>query len=645
MSLWQIAARNIWQSRSRYLAYLGSAAFSVMIYFLYTALRLHPMAQGGFRGAGYIAEAMKGTTVVIGVFTFLFLLYSNSAFVRSRMKEFGLLSLMGLSRLQLIGLILAESLMIGAVAVAAGIAAGLLFEKLFFMAISALLRLPEQIPFWAGAPVWLETTGVFGSFFLLVSLVSLRSVLGKNIIGLVRAGRQPKGAPKFSRSKAILGLLLVLIGYAWACVPNMAVVIIGVFPVTLIVSIGTYLLMQEGSIAFLSWLQKRERFFYRPGNFLNVSQLVYKMQDNYRVLSAVALLVAVILSAVGTAATTYVVVTSDTLNSHPHAIQVIRLGGDPATDRTQVDAILQKHEVTGLTYQALTTRMVLYKDLMVTVVPYSFYAGVSRREGEIAPPPAPDEAISVSHLFIPKSYRPPDTVTAVPLTVDDQVIPLRVRQDHAGRIMNPAGQATPTLVVADQLFEQILAKTPAESRIHYLIWNGPTWRSRPTQNAVEELKSLYPDARLANGLYPFTNTVETYLGMISSMGMILFIGLFISLVFFAATFSLLYFRLFTEMDEDRKYFKRLQQIGVSRSEMRGLALRQTGVIFLVPFLTGLVHSTFAMQALGTLTSRMVLQYGWAVAAGYLVLYGIGFGLAYNGYWRSIESGLVGREAA
>jgi len=43
--------------------------------------------------------------------------------------------------------------------------------------------------------------------------------------------------------------------------------------------------------------------------------------------------------------------------------------------------------------------------------------------------------------------------------------------------------------------------------------------------------------------------------LISAVGVALFIGLFVSLVFFAATCSLLYFRLFTEIDEDRRYIR------------------------------------------------------------------------------------------
>lgn len=639
MSLWQIAARNVWQSRGRYVAYLASAAFSVMIYFLYSALIYHPELQSGYRGAGYVVEGMKGSTVVIAIFTFLFLLYSNSAFVRSRMKEFGLLSLLGLSRGQLIGLILFESLIVGAVAVAGGMTLGLLFMKLFFMAISALVRLPEALPFYAGPKVWLHTLTLFGSFFVIVSLASLRSVLRRNIIGLVRAGRQPKGAPTFSRWKTALGLILLLGGYAWASIPNPVAVILGIMPVTAMVSVGTILLMREGSIAFLTWLHKRERFFYRPGPFLNVSQLVYKMQDNYQVLSSVAILVAVILTAVGTAFTLYVVITGDTLATHPHAVQVATpAGAAHSAAVAQVEAALEKHGVTGLTSHTLVTRKVLLAESeeMVTLVPYSFYAGVERQAGETLPLSGDDQAIKVLTFMIPEAYRK-DEHPADRLVAEEQSVDLTITTDAAGRITNTAGEPGSTLVVSDATFAALMEKTPVEQQVQFTFWDGPTWRSGPMQQAAADLRTQNEE------ITALSMTVEVFHAAISSMGLVLFIGVFISLVFFAACFSLLYFRLFTEIDEDRRYFRRLQQVGVSSGEMKSLALKQAAVIFFVPFVGGLIHSTFAMKALGTVTSRTVLQYGWGVALCYLVLYGLCFGATCTSYWRSLQAGLGGRE--
>ena len=74
VTLRRLAIQNVWRSRGRYLAYVGSAAFAVAIYFLYTTLAYHPTLKGGYFGANYVAIATQAAAIVIAAFTFLFLL-------------------------------------------------------------------------------------------------------------------------------------------------------------------------------------------------------------------------------------------------------------------------------------------------------------------------------------------------------------------------------------------------------------------------------------------------------------------------------------------------------------------------------------------------------------------------------------------
>lgn len=645
MSLWQLAARNVWQNRGRYISYLASATFSVMIYFLYIALVRHPELQSGYRGAAYVVTGMRAAAVVIAGFTLLFLLYANSAFVQSRLKEFGLLSLMGITKFQLVQIMLFEGLIVAGVALTAGIGLALLFLRLFLLAISTLLQLPEAIPFHAGAPVWTETILLFGSFFLLVSLLSMQGVLRRRVIQLIRAARQPKGAPSFSRWKTALGLLLLLGGYAWASIPNMMVIVLGVVPVTVMVSLGTFLLLREGSIAFLTWLHRRERYFYRPGPFLSVSQLVFKMQENYRVLSAATILMAVILTAVGTTASLYAVASLDTQQNFPHALQIIKHERVESKDEAdQINRALEKQGVTGLVQTDLVTvRGSLRRgDRLdeVYLLPYSFYKGVDRPEGELLGLGESRDAILVDvapAAPAQRSARAPEAQTSE-LVIGERHLELSVFRDSTGRVLNADPLVRLTLVLPDERFAELVGPVPATARTAITVWDGAQWKSPAVQAVSQEFALRFR----STGAAYFQSTVEPYLETVATLGMALFIGVFVSLVFFASACSLLYFRLFTEIEDDRKYFRRLAELGVGEPDLKRLALKQAMVIFFVPFLTGLIHSTFAMKALGTLAMRTVLQYGWMVAAGYLVLYALYFAVSYNFYWRSLRVGLRGQ---
>lgn len=638
MSLWQVAAKNVWQTRGRYFSYLGSAAFAVMIYFLYTAMALHPdLASTYAGGPGVIlAKGMTAAAVVIALFTFLFLLYANAAFLQSRMKELGLLSLMGVTRKQMVGMLLCENLIVGVAALLLGLGLGVLFLKLFFMAVSVLLRLPQQIPVYAGLPVWGQTLAVFGSLFLVVAAASLRPILKRSTIELIRAARQPKAAPKFSRWKAALGLLLVAGGYLWASSPNQVSIVMGIIPVTTMVSVGTYFVMRESSIAILEWLHRRKAYFYRPGPFLNVSQLIFKMQDNYRVLADVAVLVAVILTAIGTVVSVFVVFTADAVASTPHAVQIHQYGGadlEPAV--TQVESVLERYGVAELTPYLLETGDVQIgeRGLDATLMPYAMYSALRGADGKKLPLTGPDEAIVV----YPSNWGPTEPFEDR-VVVGEEELTLRLLPDHDGKVLNSDGSTVVTLVVSDEHFAAWLERIPQADQLSVAFWAGSNrWKGEAFGAALTELRTLFP-AESKTG--PFlSSTRESYDLAVSSLGAALFIGIFVSLVFFAACCSLIYFRLFTEIEDDRKYYRRLQQLGATDGELRRLARQQATVIFFVPFILGLAHSTFAMQALGTLMQQTVLQYGWMVAAAYLLLYTLYFLGSCSAYWRSISAGL------
>lgn len=642
-----------------------------MIYFLYTSLAHHPYFQGGYRGQEFVVELIKAASGVIAIFTFLFLAYAGAAFTRSRMKEFGLLSLVGLTRGQLVRMIVWENVIIAVAALVLGLGVGLLFLKLFFMIISLLLRMPEALPFYTGWSVWRQTLIVFGTSFGIVSLLSLRGVLRRNIVELVRAGRQPQTNPTFSPWRALLGVLLVGGGYTWASVPQQMLIFAGIVPVTLMVSVGTYFVVREASIALLYWLRRRERFFHRPGPFLTISRLIFKIQENYRVLSAVSILVAVILTAIGTLFAFYVVVEADARAVSPQALQLVFENAPPGVQEEAVAAaqsLLQKHGVNGLTpihgrfpratlvvdgglkelpMQTLYFGTAMKDEFPVIVVPHSIYAQLFRPEGQIVPVAGEQAAVHV-HGF---AY--PEALGTEPqphhLHVGDASLPLLVSDDHTGRLFNGVVLEWDAVVVTDATFEQLVTDLPDAKYVSVALWTGQAWRGNGMRDAVAELRTMFPVGNAGAGgpgagdrgaeggpAIELTTTIEAYEALVSDFGLGLFIGVFVSLVFFAASCSLLYLRLFTELDEDRRYYTRLQQLGVSEGDLRRLAGIQAIVVFFVPFVVGLIHSTFAMQALGTIILRTVLHYGWLVAMAYLALYAVYFAVTFTIYRRALR---------
>ena len=79
---------------------------------------------------GNMLQSMLGFGVfVIGIFSLIFLYYTNSFLIRRRQKEFGLYNILGMGKRNLVKILLWENVLTAAASIAAGLIFGILFSQ------------------------------------------------------------------------------------------------------------------------------------------------------------------------------------------------------------------------------------------------------------------------------------------------------------------------------------------------------------------------------------------------------------------------------------------------------------------------------------------------------------------------------------
>lgn len=97
MTFIQFAFNNVKRNTRAYLSYFLSCMFSVMVFFMYAVAVFHPdIAEYEFRDI--VQRGIIASEVIIYGFSFLFVLYSTGSFIKSRKKEYGLLTTLGISK-------------------------------------------------------------------------------------------------------------------------------------------------------------------------------------------------------------------------------------------------------------------------------------------------------------------------------------------------------------------------------------------------------------------------------------------------------------------------------------------------------------------------------------------------------------------
>ena len=163
MNSFSIAFKMFRSNLKTYGFYLAVMIFAVAVYYEFMVLKYDPSF---LKAKDIIAAAQSSSTVtsiVLTIFLFFFMWYSGSFFLKQRKKEIAIYSLMGISTRKIGRIFAIESLFTGIFSISAGLAAGILFSRLFMMAVAKVALLDVAIGFSIPTRGVTELLMVFGA--------------------------------------------------------------------------------------------------------------------------------------------------------------------------------------------------------------------------------------------------------------------------------------------------------------------------------------------------------------------------------------------------------------------------------------------------------------------------------------------------
>src|SRR5690606_41250139 len=310
-------------------------------------------------------------------------------------------------------------------------------------------------------------------------------------------------------------------------------------------------------------------------------------------------------------------------------------------DRKVLDEDITKHKLNVSKEQQINGLKLEQYKLNINEITYSF--GNDELSTMIIPQSEFNDKVKSSkqlnlsneEAVVSKSYfnNLVDYTGTIKGNVGDQAIELPVTEIRTDTVMNTIYYWSYFLViVSDEYYEQLLTHENVQTFTIHGIELSDLNKRLPM---LEELISHIYEAADENVHY--TRNI-VYQNFVQSTSLTIFIGMFICLLFFIAAGSLIYFKLFTERDEDVAMFKGLSRIGMTYKEMRKIITTQIGIIFFLPCIVGIIHALFAMLALDSLLGETYWMYAMIVFGIYVVMQIIYFIIASNSYLHSIGKG-------
>lgn len=664
----RLAKQNIRNNKSTYIPYMITCIFCIAMIYMMEFLRDCPTLDQAVRQADEVRMIVFTGEIVVEIFCIIFLIYSNSFLMKRRQKEIGLYNILGLERNHIGIVMFLETIITSIGSLAGGIATGIIGSKLALLLLLKLLHIPSVLGFYISVKGIFTCLFMFGIVFLMILFLNLAKIHLSRPVELLRGNNTGEKEPAAKWLMALIGFICLGAGYYLAVTTESPIKAITIFLLAVIlVMAGTYLLFTAGSIVILKFLRRRKSFYYRTGNFISISGMLYRMKQNAIGLASICILSTGVLLMISMTVSIYFGMNDIMLNRYPYdvdmsvtsiseeecqtaieafekAIADNKVPVEKSVEEIYLDIVCSKNGDQILIKPTNTIRnsdSVLVLSLL-DQAEYERLTGISANlnDGEIFawyPSAVQKDSVTVDE----KEFTVKKWMDKNPLTCGEDAV-----SDNA------------VLVVTDEDFKKfdemrtemykVVSSAPAgEDLTLHLgldITGSETEKiefGTPVMETVKDLKKsggLSENAWIISGIRQ-----QEYESYYADNGSLLFIGIFLGSLFLMGTAMIIYYKQISEGYEDQKRFEIMQKVGLSRREVRSSVRRQILMVFFLPLLMAMLHITMAFPMI----RRLLLLFGMTntklfigCTAGTVLIFAVVYGVIYlvtaRSYYHIVE---------
>ena len=664
----RLAKQNIRNNKSTYIPYMITCIFCVAMIYMMEFLRDCPTLDQAVRQADEVRMIVFTGEIVVEIFCIIFLIYSNSFLMKRRQKEIGLYNILGLERNHIGIVMFLETIITSIGSLAGGIATGIIGSKLALLLLLKLLHIPSVLGFYISVKGIFTCLFMFGIVFLMILFLNLAKIHLSRPVELLRGNNTGEKEPAAKWLMALIGFICLGAGYYLAVTTESPIKAITIFLLAVIlVMAGTYLLFTAGSIVILKFLRRRKSFYYRTGNFISISGMLYRMKQNAIGLASICILSTGVLLMISMTVSIYFGINDIMLNRYPYdvdmsvtsisekecqtaieafekAIADNKVSVEKSVEEIYLDIVCSKNGDQILIKPTNTIRnsdSVLVLSLL-NQAEYERLTGISAKlnDGEIFawyPSAVQKDSVTVDETeFTVKKWLDKNPLTCGEDAVSDNAVLVVTDEDfkkfddmrtemYKGVSSAPAGEDLTLhlgLDITGSETDKIDFGTPVMEAVKNLRKNGGLSENSWITSGIrqQEYESYYADN-----------------------GSLLFIGIFLGSLFLMGTAMIIYYKQISEGYEDQKRFEIMQKVGLSRREVRSSVRRQILMVFFLPLLMAMFHITMAFPMI----RRLLLLFGMTntklfigCTAGTVLIFAVVYGLIYlmtaRSYYHIVE---------
>ncbi len=595
----RLAVSNIKNNRKTYVPFILTSILTVMMYYIIDALA----GNKSIEIVNVITVLRMGCGVMV-VFSVIFLFYTNSFLIKRRKKEIAVYNILGMGKGHIGKMLTVETLIVGGISIAGGIAGGMAFGKLMHLLLIRIIHYDVGMEFHISVQSVSDTVILFAFIFFLTWFYNLFQIRLANPIELLRGGSAGEKEPKTKVILALIGVVTMAAGYYLAVSTKNPLEAINTFFVAVIlVIIGTYALFLAGSIALLKLLRKRKKFYYKSNHFVSVSGMIYRMKQNAVGLANICILSTIVLVMISSTVSLYVGVDDVMAYRYPNDYQMTLYEAsqekiDKANKLIEEELDrggLKKEGETACHYgtavlisqggnKFTTSENGTYSPRDLTelyVIPQEDYqklenTSTSLKENEV-----------IIYTTAENYGRDSIQIDGRKFQVTEELDDFVLEEKNQSRV----APGMYMIVANDEVAMQL---DSLKSGLRYDIDFDMTGsdeekavvEEKIADRITEELPGTYFTSRQAG--------TESFFGF---YGCLFFIGMYLGFMFLVATVLIIYYKQISEGLDDRERYVIMQKVGMDKREIRRAIRSQILIVFFLPLLFSILHIMVAFNVI------------------------------------------------
>ena len=653
-----LAVSNLKKNRTLYIPFsIASITMMVITYILLALSTNKTILQSN--GGNTVVMALGFGVVIMLLVSTLTMIYANGFVMKNRSKEFGLYSILGLSRSQIQLLQVVEMLLFAVINLIVGLVLGVLFNRLAFALLLKAMRFTVPISYEFQFVSVIMIGILFSGIFVFLMILNAIKIRVSRPLELLREKKSGEKTGRFLSIRALIGV--AILGYAYYISQSIESPIKALgwfFVAVLLVVIATYILFDAGSIALLRFLKNRKTFYYRPINFISVSNLIFRMRKNAMGLASICILSTMVLVTLGTTGSLQFGAQEVINRTNPtdftfrnmyrnpeetaayskEAKQLAAGTASKVTDFYEYSYILTGGNQEGNVLDTNVKKLGTLPESMVVLVSVEDY---NRNSGE-------NITVKPGEMVIGEQYTERTKPSFTQIAVGENTFSIGqvidVNKFTAGLIVNP--NITDHSYIG-LLNEEDMAKVVpyyskdndagyrAYTRQYIALWNTS---SQTDEEKKKELEA-YQQSDIAGGI---DGKIEIAQLLFQFYGSLLFLGILLAIAFSVGAVLVIYYKQVSEGYEDRERYSILKKIGIDQPMIHQSINRQVLIVFFLPLLTAFLHTALSYK----IVSKIVLIFGikgsiigltmLAVAGVFMIAYFLVYKITSREYFKIIN---------